>query len=107
MFFGSWPHPRLAQVGPTFYLCPGPHSLQSNNQACHPLTVLPNLSGCGAAIVKTVTPVRQSVSCILPQGLAAQFLGPDPIDEAAKLEVGQALVFAINGFKCARHRLQN
>lgn len=37
----------------------------------------------------------------LAPALLAQFLGPEPIDEEAKSEAGAALVFAINGFKCA------
>lgn len=39
----------------------------------------------------------------LAPALLAQFLGPDPIDEDAKAEAGSALVFAINGFRCACH----
>lgn len=45
------------------------------------------------------------VICVELVPSVAQFLGPDPIDEEAKLEAGQALVFAINGFKCVHRKL--
>lgn len=37
----------------------------------------------------------------LGRALMAQFLGPRPLDPAAKQLVGQALVFLANGFECA------